>query len=189
MKCPKCASAVRAVTSKQLGQNLPHIILKPIWLVGVEVRDIVISAGSSYFLEPPPPPLKYAGCAPGKRCIIRFGITPDSIAPEADAVTYYSAIWAVKFILRRAMSHQLADRAIHCRGKTRAHWCFSLPPCLSLYVFSIDFIAFGCLDSFFCSRFGQITRIRPQVLRNSATIYFSNSEEAALAKEKGKVGY
>ena len=45
VKCPNYASAVRAVISKQLWQNLPHIILKPNRLVGVVVRDVVISAG------------------------------------------------------------------------------------------------------------------------------------------------
>ena len=45
MKCPNCESAVRAVISKQLGQNLPHIMLKPNRLVGVVGRDIVIGAG------------------------------------------------------------------------------------------------------------------------------------------------
>ena len=35
MKCSPCASAVRAVISTQLCQNLSHIILKPNRLVGV----------------------------------------------------------------------------------------------------------------------------------------------------------
>ena len=47
MKCSNSANAVRAgaVILKQLQQNLPRIIPKPNWLVGVVVRDIVISAG------------------------------------------------------------------------------------------------------------------------------------------------
>ena len=44
MKCPNCASAIRADISTQLRQNLSHIMLKPNPLVGVVVRDIVIRA-------------------------------------------------------------------------------------------------------------------------------------------------
>ena len=53
VNCPK---AVRAVISKQLGQNLPRIILKPYRLVGIVVKDIAISAGmgGSRGDEPPP---------------------------------------------------------------------------------------------------------------------------------------
>jgi len=36
-------------------------------------------------------------------------------------------------------------------------------------------------------RFGQIVRLRANPLKNSATIVFSNSKEAAFAKERGKV--
>ena len=45
MQCATSASPVLAVISKQLLQNLPHIMLKPNWLVGVVVRDIVIRVG------------------------------------------------------------------------------------------------------------------------------------------------
>ena len=60
VKCLNCASVVpvRAVISKQLRQNLPHIILKPNQLVGVVVREIVINAGKGRFrggMHPPPP--------------------------------------------------------------------------------------------------------------------------------------
>ena len=61
VKCPNCASAVRAVILKQLRQNLPHIILKPNRLFGVVVRDIVIGAGRGRCggCIPPPSILKH----------------------------------------------------------------------------------------------------------------------------------
>ena len=44
VKCPNCASAVRAVISKQLRQNSPHVILKPNRLVGVVVSTAMAEA-------------------------------------------------------------------------------------------------------------------------------------------------
>ena len=53
VKCPNCASAVRAVVSTELCQNLSHIILKPNRSAGVVLRDIVICVGRGGCIPPP----------------------------------------------------------------------------------------------------------------------------------------
>ena len=52
VKCLNCASVVHAVTLTQLSENLSHIILKPNRLVGIVVRDIVISTGRDGCISP-----------------------------------------------------------------------------------------------------------------------------------------